>query len=264
MMKLDHKAFMRTAPVAYAQARYMLLYMFEKGLLKRFYDAYTENENYGDDKSALRTVEVVFGKPIAEVERDWRKWALAQKVPRVPFVGVRTKEADGKLVVVEVTAKSPAAKAGIQVDDVLASLGGEPLAKMADLLAAVGQHEVGDEVPVQVQRKGETLDLTLTLTARPPVRKPRPPKPAPKAFLGASVEEADGKVSVKAVTPDSPAAKAELQAADAIVELDGKPVTSVRQFLDAITAAKPGQTVKMTIERGEERKTLEVKLATLK
>jgi RNase P/RNase MRP subunit p29 len=264
MMKLNHAAFMRTAPVAYAQARYMLLYMFEKGLLKRFYDAYTENESYADDKSALRTVEVVFGKPIAEVEHDWRQWVLAQKVPGVPFLGVRTKQEGERLVVVEVTAKSPADKAGVKVGDALASLDGEPLAKMDDLLAALGQREVGEEVPVQVKREGTTVDLKLKLGARPPARRPRPPKPAPKAFLGASVEEAEGKVRVKAITKDSPAAKAGLEAGDTVVELDGKPVTSVRQFLDAVTAAKPGQTMKVAIQRGDERQTLDIKLTALK
>ncbi|NQT86777.1 PDZ domain-containing protein, partial [bacterium] len=264
IMKLNHQAFMRMAPVAYAQSRYMLLYMFEKGLLKRFYDAYTKGENYKDDASALRTVEVVFGKPIAEVERDWRKWVLAQKAPRLPFLGVRTKDEGGKLIVVEAIAKSPAGKAGIQKDDVLVSLDGHPLKKVAGLFEALGGKDVGDEVTVQVRRGEETLDLKLTLGARPAQRQPRKPKPKPKAYLGAPVEEANGKVRVKSVAKDSPAAKAGLKAGDIVIELDGKPAPSVRKFLDAITAAKPGQTVKLTVERDGEKQTLEVKLTALK
>ncbi len=265
LMAMDHPTFMQHAIVAYAQARYMLFYMLEKGLLKKFYDEYTEKQNYGDDKSALRTVEVVFGKPIDEVERDWKQWVLAQKVPQVPFLGVRTKEDKGKLVVEDITAKSPADNAGMKKGDVIATLDGHPADDPGDLMEAIGGKNVGDEIAVQVQREGKTLDLKVKLAARPPNADQPPPTPPPQiAFLGASVEEgAGGVVRIKEVVKDSPAAKAGLKPGEPVAELDGKPVKTVRQFLDAIKAAKPDQTLKLTVEREGKKATLDVKLGRL-
>lgn len=264
MMRLSHPDFMRNALVGYAQARYMLFYMLDKGLLKKFYDEYTNKESYGDDKSALRTVEVVFGKPIDEVERDWSQWVLAQKVPQVPFMGVRTKEEKGKLLVEDVTPNSPAAKAGLQKGDLIATMDGQAINDQGGLLEAVGAKNVGDEMAIQVQRGGKPLDLKVKLAARPAGIDQPPTPPAPQiAFLGASVEEANGAVRVKEVAKDSPAAKAGLKAGDPVVELDGKPVKSVRQFLDALKAAKPGQVVKLATEQGGQKKTLDIALGKL-
>lgn len=265
LMAMNHPQFMQQAIIAYAQARYMLFYMLEKGLLKKFYDEYTEKESYADDKSALRTVEVVFGKPIGEVERDWRQWVLAQKVPPVPFLGIRTKEEAQKLLVEDVTAKSPADKAGIRKGDVVAAVDGQAITNQGALLEAIGAKSVGEELVVQVIREGKPLDLKVKLAARPPDADRPPAKPAPQAaFLGASVEEAEGgAVRIKDITKDSPAAKAGLQPGDTVLELDGKPIGTVRQFLDALKAAKPDQTIKLAIQRDGEKTTLEVKLTRL-
>ncbi|HUT32608.1 MAG TPA: PDZ domain-containing protein [Planctomycetota bacterium] len=264
VMGMNHAQFMQNAIIAYAQARYMLFYMLEKGLLKKFYDEYTEKESYADDKSALRTVEVVFGKPIQEVERDWKQWVLAQKVPQVPFLGLRTKADKGKLLVEEVVAKSPADKAGIKKGDVITTMDGQAMDDPNDMMEVIGGKNVGDEMAVQVQREGKTLDLKLKLAARPAgLGRPPTPPPAPVAFLGASVEEIVGGIRVREVVKDSPADKAGLQVGDPIVEVDGKPVGTVRQFLDALKAAKPDQTIKLTLDHDGQRETLEVKLAKL-
>ena len=264
LMGMNHPVFMQHAIVAYAQARYMLFYMLERGLLKKFYDAYTDKEGYADDKTALRTIEVLFGKPIAEVESDWKQWVLAQKVPQVPFLGVRTKEDKGKLLVEDIVANSPAAKAGIRKGDLIATMDGQPVNDPNDLLEIVGARSVGDELAIQVQREGKTLDLKLKLAARPPDAD-RPPAPPPSqiAFLGASVEEIVGGIRLREVLKDSPADKAGLRVGDPVVEVDAKPVGTIRQFLDALKAAKPDQVVKLTIDHDGLRTTLDVKLGRL-
>jgi C-terminal processing protease CtpA/Prc len=264
LMAMEHPVFMQHALVAYAQSRYMLFYMLEKGLLKKFYDAYTEKEGYTDDKSALRTIEVLFGKPIAEVENDWKQWVLAQKVPPLPFLGVRTKAEKGKLLVEEVVPNSPAGKAGLKKGDLIATMDGHPVDEPNDLMEAIGNKSVGEELALQVEREGKTLDLKLKLAARPAgMDQPPPPPPSQVAFLGASVEEVVGGIRVREVAKDSPADKAGLAVGDPIVEIDGKPVATVRQFLDALRPAKPDQMVKFTVDQDGLRKTLEIKLSRL-
>ena len=258
LMKLNHMQFMMRAQLAYAQSRYMLFYMHEKGLLKRFYDEYTAKENYARDRSAIDSFQVVFGKPIEEVERDWKAWLLEQRVPDVPFLGVQTKEQDGRVVVVKVVPKGPAGKAGVLKNDAITVIDGQPIGSQAKLLEAIAEHAVGDEIDVEVARGDEKLALTAKLGKRPGMT-PRPPRAAP--YLGLTVEQKDGAVVIKEVAPDSPADEAGLKPGDVLLEFGGKKQTSVRGFLAALRGRRPGQKVPIKTQRGDETQTVTVRLA---
>jgi tetratricopeptide (TPR) repeat protein len=166
IMQLGHASFMEVADVAYAQSRYMLFYMWEKGLLKRFYDEYTQTSSFQGDRTALESFEIAFGRPIDEVERDWRAWVLQQQVPPIPFIGVRTVAAEQGCRVEEVVAGSGAAAAGVKVGDLLTSAGGMPLRVPDDLLEALGARDVGQTMELELVRGGETLRATVTLGGR--------------------------------------------------------------------------------------------------
>ena len=60
---------------------------------------------------------------------------------------------------------------------------------------------------------------------------------------------------------DSPADKAGVRAGDIVVAVDGKPVTGIRDLLDKITLHKPGEQVKITIYRGPDEMTLDMKVS---
>lgn len=258
LMKLNHMQFMMRAQLAYAQARYMLFYMHEKGLLKRFYDEYTAKENYARDRSAIDSFQVVFGKPIEEVERDWKAWLLKQRVPDVPFLGVQTKDQDGRLVVVRVVPKGPAAKAGVLKDDAIVALDGRPIDSQARLLEAIAECAVGEEIDVEVARGEETLTVTAKLVKRRGLV-PRAPRAAP--YLGLTVEQKDGAVVIKEVAAGSPAQKAGLAPGAILLEFGGKRQTTVRGFLAALRGRRPGQEVPIKTQHGEDTRTVTVKLA---
>jgi serine protease DegS len=59
---------------------------------------------------------------------------------------------------------------------------------------------------------------------------------------------------------DSPADRAGIRSGDIVVAVDGKPVPGIRDLLDKITRHKPGEQVKITIYRGPEKLTLEMKV----
>ena len=59
---------------------------------------------------------------------------------------------------------------------------------------------------------------------------------------------------------DSPADKAGVRAGDIVVAVDGNPVTGIRDLLDKITLHKPGEQVKITIYRGPDEMTLDMKV----
>jgi serine protease Do len=83
------------------------------------------------------------------------------------------------------------------------------------------------------------------------------------AYIGVSIRDADSGASdtakstagvvVEDVRPDSPAAKAGVQAADVIVEFDGERVRSARQFTRLVQETPPGRTVAATVLRGGQR-----------
>jgi translation initiation factor IF-1 len=262
LMSMKQPEFLRVAGLAYAQSRYMLFYIHEKGLLKRFYDEYTKGDNYGRDKSALASFEVVFGKPIESVEREWKTWVLAQKVPPVPFLGVSATAKDNRLTVRKVSGKSPAGKAGVRAGDVIASIDGRAVQTMNDMMAAIGARNAGDEVTVVVIRKEKELTFTAKLGSRKPPQPRLPPGPRRPSYLGIAVEEHEGKLIVKEVSKGSPAAKAKVAVGAEIVAFNGKALKTVRDYLAKLREARPGQTVRLRCKTGDKTANIRIRLVT--
>jgi putative serine protease PepD len=61
------------------------------------------------------------------------------------------------------TSGGPAAKAGIQVGDIIVQVGSQQTAGAEAVIAAVRSHRPGDAVPVVVQRGSERRTVTVTL-----------------------------------------------------------------------------------------------------
>jgi S1-C subfamily serine protease len=230
-MKLNHQQFMRGAPINYAQARYMLHYMYEKGVLKRFYDEYTNAENYGADNTAQESLETALGRPLPEIERDWKAWVLTQTMPPMPYLGIATELRGGKVVVSAVVTNAPAATAGLLKGDTLVAVDGRQIETVDAFTEAIAECEAGDEVTVTVKRGAEQQELKATLAQRPA------PAAAPEeqeAYLGLTFELRNGAVTITAVADGSPAAKAGLRAGSTVQGVEGGKVESVRDFLRAL------------------------------
>ena len=81
------------------------------------------------------------------------------------------------------------------------------------------------------------------------------------ADLGASLEEKDGRLTVKNVPAGTAAYEQGLSAADQIVAVDGYRATLA--FLnDRIADKRPGEQLALTLFRGDELRTLNLKLGT--
>ncbi|HET8606241.1 MAG TPA: trypsin-like peptidase domain-containing protein [Gaiellaceae bacterium] len=84
------------------------------------------------------------------------------------YLGVSIGDAPGGGVRVgAVKPDSPAAKAGLQVGDVITALDGHSVADSAALGLAVDGHEPGDKVTLTYTRGGSSQTVTLTLGTRP-------------------------------------------------------------------------------------------------
>jgi len=258
LMNLTPAQFMAQPQLAYAQARYVLFYLYDKGLLKRFYDEYAADANYAHDRTGIEAMQAVFGKLIEEVERDWRRWLPKQAVPAVPFLGVNTREDNKHVVVTEVTKGSPADKAGIRVGDTIVSIAGQAIQSQAQLMDAVGSRRVDEDALVDLLRDGKTVSVVPKLTRRTDLT---PHIPAAPPYLGLTVEQKDGAVAIKEVDPKSPAERAGFKPGAAILNFGGKRPASVREFLAALRALRPGQKVTIEAKLGDKAQTATVDLA---
>jgi S1-C subfamily serine protease len=79
----------------------------------------------------------------------------------------RLKDRDIALLVVSVTAGSPAADAGVLVGDVILELDGQPTQSPEDLLELLLGDRVGRRVTLRVQRGGAVVELPVVIGERP-------------------------------------------------------------------------------------------------
>ncbi|MBQ1372231.1 MAG: PDZ domain-containing protein, partial [Oscillospiraceae bacterium] len=89
-----------------------------------------------------------------------------------PYIGVEIKNVSDELqrygmpkgaVIANLQADGPAEKAGLQVDDIVTAINGEAITTYEDLAKRVSASEPGEELKFTVYRKGETLELTVTV-----------------------------------------------------------------------------------------------------
>lgn len=73
---------------------------------------------------------------------------------------------DSGVIVGKVESGSPAEKAGVKVGDIITSIGGEAIQSSWDVSLKVRKQEDGDQVPIEVWRKGKVQTLTATVEQR--------------------------------------------------------------------------------------------------
>jgi putative serine protease PepD len=83
-----------------------------------------------------------------------------------------------------------------------------------------------------------------------------------RPYLGVSTAAAAGGARVQEATAGAPAADAGLRAGDVIVAVGGEPVREPDDVAAAIQDRRPGESIAIEIERGGDRRTLDVKLGT--
>lgn len=90
--------------------------------------------------------------------------------PPKPFLGVAklSVEKDDKGIRVgSVEKDGPAAKAGLQADDLVTAINGDPVKDSKTFIGIINKTSPGDEITLSVVRGEETLELTVTLGKRP-------------------------------------------------------------------------------------------------
>ena len=181
-LAMDAAAYMARAPEHYAQSRAMVMWMWEQGKLREFHERYCATAT--TDPTGAAALEQVFpGEPQDLLEARWLAWLAALPIPKADhpagelWLGVMLRRDDDGMRVVGMRADGPAAQCGLQPDDVIREMAGQPTLSHEHLLAVLAGHRTGDTVTVAVRRGSEQLQFSLRIDARPVENTPDPLEP---------------------------------------------------------------------------------------
>ena len=173
LLTTGQPAFLSEAEVCYAEAHYLMFYLHSKGKLRDFYEGY--KAGYAADRTGATALAKTFGKPLDQVEADWREWLLAQEPPWAPgrpqkaLLGVKMAAVEQGLRVEGLIRGSAAESAGqIKVNDIILSVAGQTTRTPHDLSAAVQTCQPGETIDIEVIRDGRTMLVRQLLSVMPP------------------------------------------------------------------------------------------------
>ena len=199
-------------------------------------------------------------KETGEVTRGWLG-VYIQEVTKELADSFGMAQPRGALVA-QVLPDSPAAKAGIQVGDIILALDGRPVQRSSDLPPMVGRYRVGRKAEVTLLREGREIRLPVVIEALPEEGRLRAAGGGPDELrmdkLGLVLAPLDEEhrralhveqgVLVARVTR-GPARDAGLRSGDVIVRIDNKPVADLDAFRERIGAIEPGHSVALLVQR---------------
>ncbi len=171
LLKMKQAEFISRANLAYGESSSLLLYLYERQLLKKFYDVY--KAGFDQEPTGREALEQVTGQSLDDLEKSWTTWMLHRSPPVLttgpngPFLGVRlAPDTNDGLKLEGILPDSPADKAGLKVGDVLVGIGDVEVRDMQSFGPVMNTHKPGEQVSVKVRREGNYLDVPLTLGKR--------------------------------------------------------------------------------------------------
>jgi serine protease Do len=173
------------------------------------------------------------------------------------------------VVVRTIEADAPAAKSDLRPFDVITHVDQAPVTTDAQLQHEILKKKIGQSLDLTVWRKGQTMKIPVKTgelpndISRASNEQPQPSQPNQEQIgkLGLQVQDLSKDVAdqlhlgikqgviVTSVEDNSIAAQQGIEREDVITEVDGKPVTDVKSFRDALTKADPKKGVLLYLDR---------------
>jgi len=177
------------------------------------------------------------------------------------------------VLISDVTPGDPADKAGIRRGDFIISIDGKKTKDANDLRNTVATLRPGSKMPVELIREGKKMTLQVKVAERPDEGKlagggsagpEKADEPAPDVSeklgikAGAITAEVRQRLGLSSavkgvvvleIQESSPVAREDVKVDDIIMEVNRKPVATVKEFKDALKTVKPDQSVLFLAQR---------------
>ena len=210
------------------------------------------------------------------------------------WLGVSLEEdSRGAVRITGVEKDSPAEQAGLREGDIIRKIDGQDVRNGDFLAMAIRNRRAGEEVNLEIERRGRTKEVKVKLGAYPEEEARREierwlpgvlrPWPVPqierwrfwerRRFIGIYPEEIGPELAeyfgvkegrgllVTRLEPDSPAEKAGIKVGDVIVRADGRRVETIEELNSIIQRKRKGDKLKLELVRDKKRMELEVEIA---
>jgi serine protease Do len=188
---------------------------------------------------------------------------LPQDVTPALAKAFSSNETNGALVG-EITPNSPAARSSLKQGDIIVVVNGQPIADANQLRSKIGVMDPNASVTLKVLRDGKLQEVAVTLGEFPSKEERASVDNAKssQSLQGVAVENLTPEtaqelkipastkgVVVDQVSPASRAAEAGLQPGDVIQQVNHQPVTSVKEYDQAIGSSTKDQPVLLLVAR---------------
>ena len=160
----------------------------------------------------------------------------------------------------------PADKAGVEPGDIIVKVDGKAVERSGDLPRLIGATKPGAKATLQLYRRGQTRDVSVTVVEFEPERTRKtaqageaPPPPQPKTAIGLAVvdltdaqkKELKLRGGVRVESVEGAAARAGLREGDVIVTLDNTEVTDAKQFNALVAKLDKSKPASVMVRRGD-------------
>jgi serine protease Do len=171
----------------------------------------------------------------------------------------------GGALVRNVESDGPADKAGIEAGDIITKVDGKTIDRSADLPRLIGGTKPGSRSTIQVYRRGNYRDLTVTVGEFAPDQPRRtaqaepPASAAAKTAIGLTVadlseaqkRELDLRNGVRVQAAEGAAARAGVREGDVILSIDNVEVTDAKHFVSLVGKIDRSRPVSVLVRREE-------------
>ena len=166
---------------------------------------------------------------------------------------------DGRgAVVAKVTEGTTAHRTKLQSGDVIVAVDGRKVHSRDRFLGLLGTYPAGHEISIEAARGLERIKATVKLDPVGQTDIGQRPKGA--GYLGVLFSDAPEGIMLADVAKESPAERAGLKVGDRVVELDGVSFETTEGLLRSLWKKRPGETVKLLVEREGAKFEVEVDL----
>lgn len=203
-----------------------------------------------------------FAIPLEEINRVLNRLSAGEDLhPGLLGVGFETQgPLSGAAKILRLRPQSPADQAGLEVNDVITEIDGQPIQRLNDLRQILGNRYAGETVTVIVNRESERLEKKVELAQELVAYEFTALGILPRR--SAAGETTPG-VVVRYVFDGSGAAEAGIQPGDRILSVGNQNILSTADISQVLTTIRATEEIQLTFQRAEEKRTVSLVVSTL-